>query len=88
MRVAGLAARVGRVELGLIGAFFTSARVRAARSVAFTVRFVVFFFWLAQEVEQEVDAEAGDLGLPFVQDEGQDEWEQYTNWGSDDVPVA
>lgn len=35
--------------------------------------------------EQEVDAEAGDLGLPFVQDEGQDEWEQYINWGSDDV---
>ena len=50
-----------------------------------TVRFVVFFFWLAQEVEQEVDVEAGDLGLPFVQDEGQDEWEQYMNWGSDDV---
>ena len=33
----------------------------------------------------EVDAEAGDLGLPFVQDEGQDEWEQYMNWESDDV---
>ena len=40
---------------------------------------------LFTSAEQEEDAEAGDLGLPFVQDEGHDEWEQYINWGSDDV---
>ena len=39
----------------------------------------------ATAAEQE-DADAGHLGLPFVQEEeGQDEWEQYVNWGSDDV---
>ena len=37
---------------------------------------------LFTSAEQEENSEAGDLGLPFVQDEGQDEWEQYVNWGS------